>query len=85
MCLVGDDAVSCFGSVEKEPAGRRAGGQVGRFVVAVGSGSGRNAVIKVWRAESRREICQSNWSKRLETCCMVHHTDALIAQMVGCW
>lgn len=33
-------------------------------------------MIKVWRAEPRREICQSNWTERLETCCMVHPTDA---------
>lgn len=37
-------------------------------------------MIRVWRAESRGEICQSNWSKRLESCFMVHATDALIAE-----
>lgn len=68
----------CFalGSVEEGTGGQAGGQVVGRFVVAVGSGSGRNAVIKVWRAEPRREICQSNWTERLETCCMIHPTDA---------
>lgn len=42
-------------------------------------------MIKVWRAEPRREICQSNWIGRLESCCMIHATDALMARTVECW